>query len=109
MPKQRARQLRQASTDAERRTWSALRDRRLLQYKLRRQHPIPDFIVYFACTEHALVIELDGGQHADNLVDSHRTTSLEDQGWRVIQFWNNDVLNDTSGVDETIRRTLKAE
>jgi primosomal protein N' (replication factor Y) len=87
--------------------WSALRDRRLLRYKFRRQHPIGDFIVDFACTEHGLVIELDGGQHADNLVDSRRTTCLEDRGWRVIRFWNNDVLANTNGVIETILRALE--
>jgi very-short-patch-repair endonuclease len=61
MPNQKARRLRQDSTDAEQRMWSALRDRRLAKYKFRRQHPIGPYIVDFACTWHALVIELDGG------------------------------------------------
>ena len=65
MPNKKARQLRQTSTDAERRMWSALRDRRLLRYKFRRQHPVGDFIVDFACTEYQLVIEVDGGQHGE--------------------------------------------
>ena len=87
--------------------WSALRDRRLSRYKFRRQHPIGEFIVDFACTEHGLVIELDGGQHVDNPVDTSRTARLESQGWKVIRFWNNEVLVNTSGVVEAILRALK--
>jgi very-short-patch-repair endonuclease len=108
MPNQKARQLRQSSTDAELRMWSALRDRRMSHYKFRRQRPIGPYIVDFACTEHALVIEIDGGQHADNSADACRTAWLESQGWRVIRFWNNDVLGNTSGVVETILRILRA-
>jgi very-short-patch-repair endonuclease len=108
MPKQRARPLRQSSTDAERRMWSALRDRRLSRYRFRRQHPIGDFIVDFACTEYRIVVEIDGGQHSENPLDRYRTAWLENQGWRVIRFWNNDVLSNTSGVVETILRSLAA-
>jgi len=88
--------------------WSALRDRRLSRYKFRRQHPIGHYIVDFACTEYRLVIELDGSQHADDPADIRRTAWLESQGWRVIRFWNNDVLANTSGVTETILRALEA-
>ena len=88
--------------------WSALRDRRLKGYKFRRQHPIGEFIVDFACTEHGFVIELDGGQHADNLADARRTAWLESQGWRVIRFRNNDILSNTAGVVDTILRALEA-
>ena len=108
MPNQRARRLRQSSTDAERRMWSALRDRRLTSYKFRRQHPVGDFIVDFACTKFRLVIELDGGQHADDPADIRRTAWLEGQGWKVIRFWNNDILTNTDGVLQTILRTLRA-
>ncbi|MBV8401684.1 MAG: endonuclease domain-containing protein, partial [Acetobacteraceae bacterium] len=108
MPNQRARDLRQSSTDAGRRMWSALRHRRLSRYRFRRQHPIGDFVVDFACTEHALVIEIDGGQHSDNPLDTRRTAWLESQGWRVIRFWNNDVLKNTSGVIEAILQALRA-
>ncbi len=87
--------------------WSALRDRRLSRYKFRRQHPIGEFIVDFACTERGLVIEVDGGQHSDNAADAHRTVWLESHGWRVIRFWNNEVLNNTSGVVESILRALE--
>jgi very-short-patch-repair endonuclease len=107
VPNPKASRLRQNSTDAERRMWSALRDRRLLRYKFRRQHPIGDFIVDFACTKHALVIEVDGGQHADNAADTRRTARLESQGWMVVRFWNNEVLNNIEGVIETILRILQ--
>jgi very-short-patch-repair endonuclease len=107
MPDHKARQLRQRSTDAERRMWSALRDRRLMKYKFRRQHPLVDFIVDFACTEYQLVIELGGGQHADSAGETRRTAWLEGQGWKVLRFWNNDVLGNTNGVIETILRTLE--
>ena len=108
MPNKKARQLRQDLTDAERRMWSALRDRRLATYKFRRQHPIGRYIVDFACTRHTLVIELDGGQHADRAADARRTTWLESQGWRVIRFWNNDVLSNASGVIERILQALQS-
>jgi very-short-patch-repair endonuclease len=108
MPNQRARRLRQSSTDAERRMWSALRDRRLTRHKFRRQHPVGDFILDFACTEFRLVIELDGGQHADDPADIRRTAWLEGQGWKVIRFWNNDILTNTDGVLQAILRALRA-
>src|SRR5689334_8069909 len=108
MPNSKARQMRQTSTDAERRMWSALRDRRLLKFKFRRQHPIGRCIVDFACTEHRLVIEIDGSQHADSPTDHHRTAWLESQGWRVIRFWNNDVLNNSNGVIVAILPLLEA-
>jgi primosomal protein N' (replication factor Y) len=107
MPNQIARRLRRDSTDAELRLWLPLRDRRLAGYRFRRQHPIGDFIVDFACTRHRLIVEADGGQHADNEVDKRRTKALEDKGWRVIRFWNNDVLANTEGVVETILGTLQ--
>jgi very-short-patch-repair endonuclease len=65
------------------------------------------YIVDFVCIEHALVIEIDGGQHADDTMGSRRTAWLERQGWNVIRFWNNDVLGNTNGVVETILRTLQ--
>jgi very-short-patch-repair endonuclease len=109
MPNSKARQMRQTSTDAERRIWSALRDRRLMRYKFRRQHPVRDFIVDFACTEYQLAIEVDGGQHSENAADTTGTAWLQSQGWRVLRFWNNDVLSNTNGVIETILRILKSE
>jgi primosomal protein N' (replication factor Y) len=93
-------------TDAERRLWSMLRGNRLAGYKFRRQHPIGPFIVDFACIEQQLVIEADGGQHADNEADQRRTEWLEGHGWRVMRFWNNDVLANPAGVAETILQAL---
>jgi very-short-patch-repair endonuclease len=106
MPNQRARQLREFSTDAERRMWSALRDRCLSRYKFRRKHPIGHYIVDFACTEYRLVIELDGSQHADSAADARRTAWLEIQGWRMVRFWNNDVLGNIDGVIEAVLEAL---
>ena len=108
MPNQKARQFRKDSTDTERRMWSALRDPRLMRYKFRRQHPIGEYIVDFACTEHALVIEVDGGQHSDSATDARRTAWLESQAWRAIRFWKNDILGNTAGVVDTILRVLQA-
>jgi len=87
--------------------WSVLRDRRLIRYKFRRQHPIGNFIVDFACTEYGLVIEVDGGQHADDPVDPRRTAWLQNQGWKVVRFWNNDILTNTTGVIERILEALQ--
>jgi len=106
MPR-KATELRQNTTDAERRLWAVLRDRRLQGYKFRRQHPIGRFIADFACTKHRLVIEADGGQHDDNPADAQRTVWLEGHGWRVIRFWNNEVLSNTEGVVSTILQALR--
>jgi very-short-patch-repair endonuclease len=107
MPHPKARRLRRASTDAERRMWSALRHRRLSRYKFRRQHPIGPYIVDFACTQYRLVIEIDGGQHADGKTDARRTTWLQG-GWQVIRFWNNELLGNTAGVIESILQAHQA-
>ncbi|HLY44184.1 MAG TPA: DUF559 domain-containing protein [Stellaceae bacterium] len=109
MPTERARELRRDATDVERRLWSALRDRRLRGYRFRRQHPIGDFIVDFACTRHRLIVEADGGQHAGSEADRHRTALLEGEGWRVMRFWNNDILANTEGVVLAILQELSAE
>ncbi len=106
MPNEVARRLRRDSTDAEHRLWAVLRDRRLAGYRFRRQHPIGGFIVDFACTKHSLIVEADGGQHSDNPEDERRTAFLQAEGWRVIRFWNNDVLSNAEGVIETILRRL---
>ena len=86
--------------------WSALRDRRLLRYKFRRQHPVGDFIVDFACTEYQLVIEVNGGQHSENAADTTRTAWLQSRGWRVLRFWNNDILQNRLGVLQRILEAL---
>jgi very-short-patch-repair endonuclease len=104
-----ARRLRREATDAEQRLWLLLRDRRLAGYRFRRQHPVGGFIVDFACTKHRLIVEADGGQHSDNKSDEQRTAFLEGEGWRVIRFWNNDILTNTEGVVESILRVLREE
>jgi very-short-patch-repair endonuclease len=108
MPSRIARALRQSSTDAELRLWAALRGRRLADFKFRRQHPIGRFVVDFVCTKHHLIIEADGGQHADSEADAERTKWLEREGWRVLRFWNNDILANTEGVLTTILEALHA-
>jgi len=106
MASRKARELRIVMTDAERRLWATLRGRRLRGYKFRRQHPVGPFILDFVCIEHRLVIEADGGQHSDNATDDHRTAWLSRRGWRVIRFWNNEILSNTEGVQEAILEAL---
>ncbi len=107
MANRHARDMRRNMTDAERRLWSALRDRRLAGYKFRRQYPVGPFILDFACIEHLVAIEADGGQHTERARDQDRTRMLETEGWRVLRFWNKDVLANTDGVLETIIRELQ--
>ncbi len=107
MPARRARSLRLTQTDAERRLWTALRARRLQGYKFRRQRPIGPYIVDFVCLAHHLIVEADGGQHAESAEDERRTAWLESRGWRVIRFWNNDILTNPEGVVETILLALE--
>lgn len=104
--RERARQMRANPTDAERRLWSMLRDRRLPDLKFRRQHVIEPYIVDFACLERGLIIEADGGQHADNRSDTRRDHFLGRSGYRVLRFWNNDFLTNPSGVFDAIHAAL---
>jgi very-short-patch-repair endonuclease len=108
MLRQFARDLRKLSPDAEIRLWAALRSRRLAGYRFRRQHPIGPFIVDFACTKHRLIIKADGSRHIGSLADEKRTAWLQRRGWRVLRFWNNDILANTEGVLETILAALRA-
>ena len=94
-----AKDLRKRSTDAERLLWRHLRAKRLGGLKFRRQQCIGDYIVDFVCLEKRIVIELDGGQHADNREkDKVRDSWLEKHGFLVLRFWNNEVLTNTQGV-----------
>lgn len=94
-------------TDAERRLWSALCDRRIAGHKFRRQHPVGPYILDFACVELRLAIEADGGQHADSVRDARRTAWLAGEGWRVLRFWNNDILGNIEGVAARIQEALE--
>jgi very-short-patch-repair endonuclease len=102
----RAQRLRRDLTDAERKLWSLLRNRQLGGAKFRRQQPIGSFIADFVCQEHRLIIEADGGQHAESATDAARTEFLERVGYRVLRFWNNDILNNMDGVAEVISVAL---
>jgi very-short-patch-repair endonuclease len=96
---QNAIHLRQNQTDVEKKLWHVLKDRRLAGYKFRRQHPIPPYIADFVCIEKKLIVELDGGQHAENAVyDAQRDAALEAQGFFVLRFWNNEILENQEGV-----------
>jgi very-short-patch-repair endonuclease len=106
-PRDYARGLRRRQTDAERRVWTRLRDRRLLRVKFVRQLPIGPYIVDFCCREAKLVVELDGGQHATaTAYDAERARFLERLGYRVLRFWDNEALGNTDGVLERIAQAL---
>ena len=104
-----ARRLRRNSTTAEQRLWPRLRSRGLIGVKFVRQIPIGPYIVDFVCREHGLVVEVDGGQHAENEYDTARDRWLRDHGYRVLRFWNNDVIENTDGVLESIASSLRVE
>jgi very-short-patch-repair endonuclease len=103
----RARSLRKRQTDAERLLWYRLRSRQLAGYKFRRQQAMGVYIVDFICLESKLIIELDGGQHATQIeYDAKRSSYLNSHGFKVLRFWNNDVLQDIDAVLEFIRLEL---
>lgn len=94
MSHQRAKALRMQQTEAEKMLWRHLRNRQLESCKVRRQHPIGKYIVDLVCIEKRLIIEIDGGQHMEQTeYDAVRSAFLEAQGYSVLRFWNNDVLN----------------
>ena len=104
----RARTLRNNPTEVEKILWRHLRMWQLDGYKFRRQQPIGNYIVDFVCLESRLIVELDGGQHMEQSdYDAERDNWLRAQGFIVLRFWNNDVLNNVDGVTERIFGTLK--
>jgi very-short-patch-repair endonuclease len=101
----RARALRQNASEAEQRLWQHLRNRQIEGLKFRRQHEIGPFIADLVCDEAKLIVEADGGQHAEQAeTDARRTAWLEAQGYRVLRFWNHEILQSTDDVLEQIRR-----
>ena len=98
MKRAQAKQLRSRMTDAERRLWYRLRAHRFNRLKFKRQAPIGPYVVDFICFEYKLIVEVDGGQHSENDTDRRRDEWLRGEGYTVLRFWNNDVLQDTSAV-----------
>ncbi|MGO9484791.1 MAG: endonuclease domain-containing protein [Rhodomicrobium sp.] len=102
-----ARKLRSQTTDSESRLWCALRNRQVNGFKFKRQIPFGPYIADFVCIEAGLIVEADGGQHAVQAeADEVRTKYFEQSGYRVLRFWNNDVLQNLEGVLETIASEL---
>jgi very-short-patch-repair endonuclease len=100
--------LRRQSTDAEHRLWFHLRDRRLKGFKFRRQHRLGPYVVDFVCLDRGVVLELDGGQHLERAsYDALRSQYLEGQGFRVLRFWNDEVLTRTEQVLAEVLRALE--
>ena len=104
--RERARAMRREPTKAEGHMWSLLRARHLGGFKFRRQHVIGPFIVDFVSVERKLVIEVDGDQHAESLRDQRRDLWLKARGYRVLRFWNNEVLENSDGVEFAIAEAL---
>ncbi len=101
-----ARKLRRAATDVEATLWQCLRARQVEDAKFVRQYPIGAYVADFCCRSARLVIELDGGHHAENMADAERTRAIEAHGFTVLRFWNNDVVENLPGVQAEIRAAL---
>ncbi len=104
-PTAKARALRNNATDAERILWCAISARKVSGVRFNRQVPIGPFICDFVARSLHLAIEVDGGQHNED-ADANRTRYIEAQGFRVIRFWNNDVLSNVEGIIEEIERVI---
>lgn len=101
-----ARRLRGNQTDAETVLWNRIRNRQIDGHKIVRQVPIEGYICDFVCRERSLIIEVDGGQHNESATDAIRDRRLMDAGYRVVRFWNNDVLGNIDGVLLIIQHEL---
>jgi very-short-patch-repair endonuclease len=101
-----AKRLRREMTDAERKLWGALRSSKLEGAKFRRQQPIGPFVADFVCQRHRLIVEADGGQHVASNTDDRRTAFLESKGYRVLRFWNNEIMSNLDGVADVIAAAL---
>ena len=107
---QAARMLRRNMTDAERILWPRLRHKRLAGYKFRRQAVIGDYVVDFCCKSEMLIVEADGGGHSEDGNDAcqkRRTAYLQARGYRILRFWNNDIIQNTDAVLDEILRILE--
>jgi len=104
----RAQNLRRNCTDAEMKMWFAMRDRRLAGFKFVRQEPIGPYVADFVCREVRLIVEIDGGQHNESERDQRRDAFLTSEGYRVLRFWNSDVLTNMNGVLQTILASLNS-
>jgi very-short-patch-repair endonuclease len=101
-----ARKLRANQTDAETVLWNRIRNRQIEGHKFVRQKPIGGYVCDFVCRERLVIIEVDGGQHNESAADAIRDRRLIDEGFRVLRFWNNDVLGNLEGVLATIQSEL---
>ena len=105
--RERARQLRREQTNAEKKLWACLRSRQLGDFKFRRQFVIGPFIADFCCFEQRLLVELDGGQHGDQIAaDRRRSDFLLARGYHVLRFWDNEVMKNIRGVLQQIADAL---
>ncbi|OGP74933.1 MAG: DNA (cytosine-5-)-methyltransferase [Deltaproteobacteria bacterium RBG_13_58_19] len=103
-----ARNLRHSGTEAERLLWRHLKGKQLEGCKFRRQQPVGKYIVDFVCFSKKIIIEVDGGQHAiEKDKDSERDRWLISEGFKILRFWNNEVLQNLAGVVEVIGREIK--
>ncbi len=103
-----AKRMRREPTEAEAKLWSMLRGQRLCGLKFKRQEQLGDYIVDFVCFSERLIVEADGGQHAENAGDAVRDAWLKAQGFRVLRFWNHDVLGNPDGVARVIAESAQA-
>ena len=105
-----AKTLRKNMTSQERKLWSMLRNHKFYGYEIRRQYPIDDYVVDFICRDKKIIIEVDGGQHNEKTnieADNVRTKHLENKGYKVIRFWNNDIDKNIDGVYRELMRVFE--
>ncbi len=107
MNKNNIKNLRQNMTEFEQKLWKNLRDRRFCNVKFRRQVPIGNYIVDFVCFDKRVIIELDGSGHFEQIeYDEKRNKFFEEQGYKVLRFWNNDLNNNFNGVLDKIYKAV---
>jgi len=105
----RARSLREQQTEAEGALWRRLRDRRFQGFKFRRQVALGPYVADFVCFEAKLIVEADGGQHAESRRDAQRDRYFLQQGYRTLRFWNIDILTNIDGVLDTLQQNIEGQ